>query len=140
MRSISCHSYNSLHKLTLTSDGYHCCELPAVQRQGEGPMRKEGSGMVAFGDCLGVFGGFGEPHGPTQPGSFIKYYGSVGWTNEFHVYHLKEGKVNLVCRTSLFPDYRYYMHILTCTHANTYCRPFSISHTCSPYTTIQLHY
>ena len=56
-------------------------------------MRKQGSGMVAFGDCLGVFGGYGEPQGPTQPGSFIKqieYYGSIGWTNEFHVYHLKK--------------------------------------------------
>ena len=56
-------------------------------------MRKSSSGMVAFGDRLGVFGGFGEPQGPTQPGSFIKLSGSAsfGWTNEFHVYHLKEG-------------------------------------------------
>ena len=56
-------------------------------------MRKTGSGMVAFGDCLGVFGGFGEPQGPTQPGAFIKLSGSAsfGWTNEFHVYHLNEG-------------------------------------------------
>ena len=55
-------------------------------------MRKSSSGMVAFGDRLGVFGGFGEPQGPTQPGSFIKLrWSSEGWTNEFHVYHLKEG-------------------------------------------------
>ena len=100
MRSISCHSYNSLHKLSRTSDGYHCCELPAAQRQGEGPLRKYGSGMVAFSDCLGVFGGFGEPQGPTQPGSFItSSWSSEGWTNEFHVYHLKTG---LVCHTSNF--------------------------------------
>ena len=56
-------------------------------------MKKSGSGMVAFGDCLGVFGGYGEHQGPTQPGSFIKHNGiSFGWTNEFHVYHLKEGQ------------------------------------------------
>ena len=54
-------------------------------------MRKYGSGMVAFSDYLGVFGGYGEPQGLTQPGSFIKDYGNDGWTNEFHVYHLKEG-------------------------------------------------
>ena len=61
-------------------------------------MKKEGSGMAAFSDCLGVFGGFGTPQGPTQPGSFIKSSGSSeGWTNEFHVYHLKTG---LVFRTS----------------------------------------
>ena len=55
-------------------------------------MRKQGSGMVVFRDCLGVFGGFGEPQGPTQPGSFMKSsYISNGWTNEFHVYHLREG-------------------------------------------------
>ena len=89
MRFISC---NSLHKLSRTSDGYHCCELPAAQREGECPMRKESSGMVAFGKCLGVFGGYGEPQGPTQPGSFIKHsLLSGGWTNEFHVYHLKTG-------------------------------------------------
>ena len=92
MRFISCHSYNSLHKLSRTSDGYHCCELPAAQREGEGPMRKYGSGMVAFSNYLGVFGGFGEPQGPTQPGSFITHsFVSGGWTNEFHIYHLKEG-------------------------------------------------
>ena len=91
MRSISCYSYNSLHKLSRTSDGYHCCELPAALREGEGPMKKRGSGMVAFCNYLGVFGGYGEPHGPTKPGSFIKSVGSAGWTNEFHVYHLKEG-------------------------------------------------
>ena len=55
-------------------------------------MRKSGSGMVALGDYLGVFGGYGEPQGPTQPGSFIKSrWSSNGWTNEFHIYHLKEG-------------------------------------------------
>ena len=78
--------------LSRTSDGYHCCELPVAQREGDCPMKKRGSGMVAFGNYLGVFGGYGKPQGPTQPGSFIKSIkGSGGWTNEFHIYHLKEG-------------------------------------------------
>ena len=47
--------------------------------------------MVAFGSYLGVFGGYGKPQGPTQPGSFINSIFSEGWTNEFHIYHLKEG-------------------------------------------------
>ena len=35
-------------------------------------MPKAVCGMIAFGDCLGVFGGYGIPREPTQPGSFIK--------------------------------------------------------------------
>ena len=58
------------------------------------PMPKFGSGMVAFGDSLGVFGGHGIPRGPTQPGSFIKdtnYTDGRGWTNEFHIYNFTDG-------------------------------------------------
>ena len=57
-------------------------------------MPKAGCGMIAFGDCLGVFGGYGIPRGPTQPGSFIKnnnYTDGGGWTNEFHLYNLTDG-------------------------------------------------
>ena len=58
------------------------------------PMPKAGCGMILFGDNLGVFGGYGLPRGPTEPRSFIKdtrFADGRGWTNEFHVYHLKEG-------------------------------------------------
>ena len=58
------------------------------------PMPKLGCGMISFGDNLGVFGGYGLPRGPTEPRSFLKYTRATdgrGWTNEFHVYHLKEG-------------------------------------------------
>ena len=57
-------------------------------------MPKRGCGMISFGDSLGVFGGYGIPRGPTEPQSFINDTGSTdgrGWTNEFHIYHLKEG-------------------------------------------------
>ena len=58
-------------------------------------MPKIRAGLVAFGDKLGLFGGYGLPSGPTQPGSsFIKnkrFSDVDGWTNEFHVYNLKEG-------------------------------------------------
>ena len=57
-------------------------------------MPKYGSGMIAFGNSLVVFGGYGEPQGPTKPQSFIKSTAKTGggWTNEFHIYNLLEGK------------------------------------------------
>ena len=59
------------------------------------PMPKSEAAMVACGDGLALFGGYGVPRGPTQRGSsFIKstvYSDGRGWTNEFHIYHLNEG-------------------------------------------------
>ena len=61
------------------------------------PMPKWGAAMVACGDGLALFGGYGVPRGPTQRAgsSFIKNTsksdGRAGWTNEFHIYHLNEG-------------------------------------------------
>ena len=58
------------------------------------PMPKYGCGMVAFGNGLGVFGGYGVPRGPTEPQSFIKntrFTDGRGWTNEFHIYNLSQG-------------------------------------------------
>ena len=62
----------------------------------EGPMRKHGCQMVSYeGDKLALFGGYGTPTGPIQPGSrFIKdirFTDGRGWSNEFHLFHLKEG-------------------------------------------------
>ena len=62
----------------------------------EGPMRKFGCQMISFeGDKLPLFGGHGIPTGPIQPGSrFIKstrLTDGRGWSNEFHLFHLKEG-------------------------------------------------
>ena len=65
-----------------------CPELAA-----NAPMKKVGAGMVFFGDGkLALFGGYGVPTGPAQPGSsFVRNDSSndgSGWTNEFHVFDL----------------------------------------------------
>ena len=60
-----------------------------------GPMRKIGCGMVGYGSNLVLFGGYGIPSGPTQPGTeFVKYSKSTdgGWTNELHTFDLNEGE------------------------------------------------
>ena len=59
-------------------------------------MSKSICGMIAFGNSLGVFGGYGVPRGSTEPQSFIKntdYTSGIGWTNEFHIYNLSEGNM-----------------------------------------------
>ena len=64
-------------------------------------MPKAGCGMISIKDSLVVFGGGGVPRGPAEPGSFMKDTRSTdgrGWTNELHIYHLKEGvRVVTVC-------------------------------------------
>jgi len=81
--------FNTLHVLKHATQWVELC--PQNDRA-ESPMAKSGAGMVAFGNNLAVFGGYGIPHGPTQPGSsFIKDVGGRGWTNEFHIYNLEDG-------------------------------------------------
>ena len=60
------------------------------------PMEKIGCGMVMFkdqsGEHLAVVGGSGILQGTKQTGSeFIKCT-NHGWTNEFHIFDIKEGK------------------------------------------------
>ena len=63
------------------------------QLSSSGPMRKIGCGLVAHDSKLVLFGGYGYPSGPTQPGAeFIKATGNGGWTNEVHTFDLKEGE------------------------------------------------
>ena len=79
--------YNTLYRLKQATRWIELC--PQNDRV-ESPMAKSGAGMVAFGNNLAVFGGYGIPHGPIQPGS--SYAGSDrGWTNEFHIYKLEDG-------------------------------------------------
>lgn len=84
---------NSLHML---KDFSQWVELCALNKRSESPMAKQCAGMVAFGDSLAVFGGYGIPHGPT---SFIraKDKDSCGWTNEFHLYNLTNGIIIIFC-------------------------------------------
>ena len=80
---------DTLHVLKRATQWIELC--PQNDRAGS-PMAKWGAEMVAFGNNLAVFGGYGIPHGPTQPGSsFIKHAGGGGWTNEFHTYSLEDG-------------------------------------------------
>ena len=65
-----------------------------------GPMTKFGCRMISYdGDKLALFGGFGYPTGPTQPGSkFImntKHTDGRGSSNEFHVFHTREGMIRI---------------------------------------------
>ena len=85
--------YNSLHRLDTTTLEWR--ELQPLN-QADGPMRKHGCGMVSFlQDQLAVFGGYGIPTGPTQPGAIFtkdtRYTEGWGWSNELHVFNITEG-------------------------------------------------
>ena len=90
--------YNTLHKL---KGGSQWIELSRQNEKGECPMAKGGAKLVAFGGKLAVFGGYGLPHAPTQPGSSLIRDTSCtdgrGWTNEFHIYNLKDGMCTYTC-------------------------------------------
>ena len=78
----------SLHQLDTRTSTWTQLDTSA------GPMRKSNCGMVSHGEDLILFGGYGVPSAPTQPGAeFIKdgNYAS-GWTNELHRFNLKEGE------------------------------------------------
>ena len=81
--------FGTLHQLNTASLNWE--EL--YQRTPQGPIAKSACGLTFFqGNKAALFGGFGIPTGPTQPGSiFTKYTGSGGWTNEFHLFDLQEG-------------------------------------------------
>ena len=73
-----------------------CWSQVSPQNADGAPMPKSGCGMIAFGNGLGVFGGYGVPRGPTEPQSFIKstkFTDGRGWTNEFHIYNLSQGNI-----------------------------------------------
>ena len=68
-----------------------------VSNSDSSPMPKGGCGMVFFGNhYLATIGGYGLPTQPIQPGSsFIKdpyYRDGSGWTDEFHVFDVTEGR------------------------------------------------
>ena len=69
-----------------------------------GPMREAGCGMVAYDSNLVLFGGYGIPSGPTQPGAeFVKsskYTDGVGWTNELHTFDLIKGEGDVVASSA----------------------------------------
>ena len=90
--------HNSVHRLDGTTLEWR--ELQPLN-QADGPMRKVGCGMVSFlQDKLAVFGGYGIPTGPTQPGAmftravncnYARFTDGRGWSNELHVFNITEG-------------------------------------------------
>ena len=85
--------YNSLHRLDPTTLEWR--ELQPLN-QADGPMRKVGCGMVSFHqNKLAIFGGYGIPTGPTQPGAMLTknahFTDGRGWSNELHVFDITEG-------------------------------------------------
>ena len=96
--------YNSLHRLDPTTLKWR--EIQPLN-QADGPMRKIGCGMVSFfQDQLAVFGGYGIPTGPTQPGAMFtkdtRYTDGRGWSNELYVFNITEGMWALP--VDLFPS------------------------------------
>ena len=89
--------HNSLHQLETSSLEWR--ELK-VHNPHDAPMKKSGCAMVSYNDdTLVLFGGFGIPSKAIQSGSTcIKDTRSSdgrGWTNEFHLFNLKEGNFHL---------------------------------------------
>ena len=85
--------FNTVHRLDTER---FCWSQVSPQNVDGAPMPKCACGMVAFGNSLGVFGGYGVPRGPTEPHSFTKdtrFTSGIGWTNEFHIYNLSEGNM-----------------------------------------------
>ena len=82
----SCH-HSSLHQLDTRSCTWK-------QLSSAGPMRKSACGMIAHDSKLVLFGGYGVPSGPIQPGAEfqMKHTDGRGWTNEVHTFDLKEGE------------------------------------------------
>ena len=80
--------FHQLNTTTLKWEEVH-------QSTAQGPMAKLGCGLALFQEKVGLFGGYGIPTGPNQPGSTFtkntRYSDGTGWTNEFHLFDLQEG-------------------------------------------------
>ena len=84
--------HNTLHKL---QTGTLEWQEIAQRNPAGGLLPKSGCGVVAYEQQLAVIGGFCRtPTGPLQSGAeFIKSqtYPEYGYTNEFHLFNIKEG-------------------------------------------------
>ena len=83
---------NDLHKLDLET--FEWSEVHPSNDPSEWPMGKQGYGMVVVDEkTLCCFGGYAKGVGPTQLGStFTIHKSEEGWTNEFHLFNIEEGK------------------------------------------------
>ena len=85
--------FGTLHQLNSTTLNWEELHPKCMSH---GPMAKIVCGLVLFeGGKVGLFGGYGTPTGPSQPGSTFTrnstYSDGSGWTNEFHLFDLQEG-------------------------------------------------
>ena len=91
-----------------------------VQGNEGGVMRKRGHGLVQInnGKQLAMFGGYGIPTGPTQPGAqFIiddNFPNGRGWSNELHICDTNAGSHN---------HNFIYINIILCTPAGVWFSP-----------------
>ena len=61
--------FNTLHKLDTKT--WRWCQLSPQNAEGA-PLPKLGCGITSFEDSLVVFGGYGIPRGPEEPGTFME--------------------------------------------------------------------
>ena len=83
--------FNDLHKLKL--ENFQWSKVSPKNDLSELPICKEGCGLIAVNErTLVCFGGYGSEPTHVQPGStFTRVGGSVGRTNEFHLFDTQEG-------------------------------------------------
>ena len=83
--------FNDLHKLNLET--FQWSKVHPQNDSSEQPICKNGCGLIAVNErTLLCFGGWGSEPTHVQPGSsFTRHRGSIGWTNEFHLFDTQEG-------------------------------------------------
>ena len=117
--------FGTFHQLNATTLKWEelCRSTP------QGPMPKVGCGLALFqGGKVGLFGGYGIPAGPTQPGSTFtkdtRYSHSGGWTNEFHLFHLQEG-MQCVITVRMHTSISACTHVVHCIQYNKAVEPYN---------------
>ena len=68
----------------------------------DSPMKKTGSGMIVYKNCVIIVGGWGKQHCPLQTGfEWIQSNSNrgEGLTNEMHKFDLSKGKVGIAAHT-----------------------------------------
>jgi hypothetical protein len=104
-------------------------------------MRKIGCGLISYDGKLVLFGGYGYPSGPTPSGAdFIRDRMSTdgrGYTNELHIFDLKEGeRVDVECVVKVLQECLYSDIFVDCDKPPTSCtfRPLmlmlTLEHSC----------
>ena len=110
--------HNGVHKLSTSSLQWTMLS-PSTSESGA-PMRKIGSGMVAFRDgeedILCVIAGYSSLT-PSNHQSGAQYYktdyGSTSWCNEQHMFSLSTSEYNVLCNNCVCQRYMYLDDVIT---------------------------